>query len=77
MKNNLGFRIKELRKEKGLTQSFVAKELGYKYSSIISEIESGKKSISSENLFKLAKVLDVDINVFFEEKVLETRTNSI
>lgn len=71
MKNNLGSRIKELRNEKGLTQSFLAKELGYKYSSIISEIESGKKNISTDNIYKLSKIFDVDINVFFEENVHE------
>lgn len=67
MKQNLGYRIKLLREEKGLTQSFVAKKLGYKHSSIISEIESGKKRISAENLSILAEVLGVDVNAFYNE----------
>ncbi len=77
MKNNLGSRIKELRRERGLTQSFVAKELGYKHSSIVSEIESGKKSISTEKLVKLARIFNVDINIFFDEKVHKTRTKIV
>ncbi|GGJ67757.1 helix-turn-helix domain-containing protein [Virgibacillus salexigens] len=76
MKQSLGFRIRQLRKEKGLTQSFVAKQLGYKHSSIISEVESGKKGISAENLSILAKVLEVDVNAFYYCEIHEVRTNS-
>lgn len=68
MSENLGFRIKQLRLAKGLTQSYVAKQLGYKHSSIISEIEAGKKGISAEKLSTVAKVLGVDVNSFYFEK---------
>jgi transcriptional regulator with XRE-family HTH domain len=74
---NLGERIKHLRLKKGLTQSFVARELGYKHSSILCEIESGKKGISADKLPKVAKILGVDINsLFFEKKVHKSRINS-
>lgn len=77
LKDSLGFRIRQLRIEKGLTQSFVAKQLGYKHSSILSEIESGKKGINAEKLPKVAKILGVDVNsLFFDQNVLETRTNT-
>ncbi|PAD67298.1 transcriptional regulator [Bacillus sp. 7586-K] len=77
MKESLGFRIRQLRIEKGLTQTFVAKQLGYKHSSILSEIESGKKGISAEKLPIVANVLGVDVNsLFFEQNVLDSRTNT-
>ncbi len=77
MNEHLGVRIKNLRTEKGLTQSFVARKLGYKYSSTLSEIESGKKGINAEKIPLVAKILDVDINeLFFEEKVHKMRTSS-
>ncbi|MGG3235378.1 helix-turn-helix transcriptional regulator [Priestia flexa] len=75
MKELLGARIKHLRLKKGLTQDTFAKKIGYKHASIISEIESGKKSIGTDKLPIVALVLEVDINaLFFEENILETRT---
>lgn len=77
MKRKLGERIKEIRIQKGLTQSFVAKELGYKSPSMLSEIESGKKGIDAEKIPLLANILGVDINdIFFNEKIHDLRTNS-
>lgn len=76
MKEQLGTRIKELRTEKGMTQTDFARKIGYKHPSIISEIESGKKGISAEKLPQIAKVLGVEINsLFFVEKVHESRIN--
>ncbi|MGD6845266.1 helix-turn-helix domain-containing protein [Bacillus infantis] len=75
MKEQLGTRIKELRVEKGLTQTDFAKKIGYKHPSIISEIESGKKGISAEKLPEIAKVLGVEINsLFFTQNVHVSRT---
>ncbi|MCX8046215.1 MAG: helix-turn-helix domain-containing protein [Anoxybacillus gonensis] len=77
MKRKLGERIKEIRVQKGLTQSFVAKELGYKSPSMLSEIESGKKGIDAEKIPLLANILGVDINeIFFNEKIHNLRTSS-
>ncbi|QSX20034.1 helix-turn-helix domain-containing protein [Priestia megaterium] len=76
MKELLGARIKQLRIKKRMTQDTFAKRIGYKHASIISEIESGKKSISTDKLPIVANVLEVDINaLFFEEKVLVSRTD--
>ena len=76
MRGNVGFRIKQLRIAKGLTQSYVAKQLGYKHSSILSEIESGKKGISAEKLSDVAKVLGVDVNaLYFEDDIHKLRTD--
>lgn len=77
MKRKLGERIKEIRIQKGLTQSFVAKELGYKSPSMLSEIESSKKGIDAEKIPLLANILGVDINeLFFNEKIHNLRINS-
>ncbi|AEH47106.1 helix-turn-helix domain-containing protein [Parageobacillus thermoglucosidasius] len=74
MKRQIGERIKEIRIKKGLTQSYVAKELGYKSPSMLSEIEAGKKGIDADKIPLLAKILDVDINeLFFKEKIHEMR----
>jgi len=76
VKDLLGSRIKQLRLKQGMTQETFAKKIGYRHAAIISEIESGKKKLSSDKLPIVANVLDVDINsLFFEEKVLITRTN--
>ncbi|KNH23891.1 transcriptional regulator [Priestia megaterium] len=76
MKDLLGSRIKQLRLKKGITQEVFARKIGYKHAGIISEIESGKKKISSDKLPLVASVLEVDINsLFFEEKVLVSRTD--
>jgi transcriptional regulator with XRE-family HTH domain len=77
LEENLGFRIKELRIKKGLTQVDFAKRLGYKHPSIISEIESGKKGLSANKLPVVANVLGVDINsLFFTKIVHKMRTNA-
>ena len=62
-KNNQKFaeRLKELRKEKGLTQSQVAYDLGTKQP-IYHQWESEKRSPSIETLLKLADYFDVSID---------------
>lgn len=77
MKYNLGTNIKEIRELKGLTQSFVSKELGYKSPSMLSEIESGKKGLDAEKIPLLANILGVSINqIFFGQNVHEMRIKS-
>jgi transcriptional regulator with XRE-family HTH domain len=74
LKDLLGSRIKQLRLKKGMTQDAFARKIGYRHAGIISEIESGKKKLSSDKLPIVANVLGVDINaLFFEEKVLDSR----
>jgi transcriptional regulator with XRE-family HTH domain len=60
----VGENIKELRKDRGLSQGDLAKRVGMSQASL-SEIESGRtKFPSSNNLLKIASVLGVDPNYF-------------
>jgi transcriptional regulator with XRE-family HTH domain len=72
----LGEVLKDIRVDQGLTLREVSEKsaisLGY-----ISEIERGKKEVSSEVMFSLCKALDVPLSQVFGEvttemKVLET-----
>lgn len=75
MKKRIGDNIKEIREFRGLTQSYVTKELGYKSSSMLSEIESGKKGLDSEKIPTLARILNVSIDqIFFGLNVHDSRT---
>ncbi|WP_117161259.1 helix-turn-helix domain-containing protein [Paraliobacillus sp. X-1268] len=72
----IGEQIKRIRKEKGLTQSYVSKLLGYKSASMLSEIESGKKGLDATKIPLLAEILTVEINeLFFVRNVLDKRTD--
>lgn len=67
-KEEIGKNIKKIREQKGLTQIFLAKELGYNSSSSISEIESGKKGLDAHQIPLLAKILNVNIEDIFSIK---------
>ncbi|ANS52492.1 hypothetical protein BT246_72020 (plasmid) [Bacillus thuringiensis] len=56
-----GQRLKDLRREKKLTQQDIADVLGIEKSNI-SRFESGKQSLSSENIIKTAKYFDVSVD---------------
>lgn len=58
----IGQRIAELRKEKGITQVQLAQKTGMQQS-VISRIESGKHAISVVVLAKIAKSLNVRIEL--------------
>lgn len=54
-------KLKELRKERGLTQKQVAEMLGLKCEDRISHWERGQAMPSSKNLFRLAKLYKVKV----------------
>lgn len=55
----IGAKVKELRKAKGLYQRQLAVALDTD-TAFISKIENEEKSLSTEHILKLSKVLDVD-----------------
>lgn len=59
---NLGRRIREYRKERNFKQEIVANALGLPRTSI-SQIETGDRKVSAEELCKLSKILGVPIAV--------------
>lgn len=57
---NLGQRIEELRKQKGLTQEELAEKAGL-HRAYFWDIENGR-NISIKTAYKIAKALDVDLS---------------
>lgn len=54
------------RKEVGLTQEQIAKEMGINPATYNLK-EQGKREFTASELVKLCKILNVDINYFFEK----------
>jgi len=66
IKLKLGIRIKELRKQKGLSQEKLANlaEIDRTY---LPTIEKGERNVSIEIIERLAKALDIKIKDLFDE----------
>ena len=60
-----GLRVKELRKEKGLTQSELAEKIGLS-NNFIGMIERGERNTSVDKIFKLAKAFKMTLAEFFK-----------
>ena len=69
-KKKLGKRIKELRKQKGLTQEQLAELINLEQNSI-SVIESGRNFPTLVTLEKIANILGVELNEFFNYEYYE------
>ncbi|DAB28135.1 MAG: transcriptional regulator [Sulfurimonas sp. RIFOXYD12_FULL_33_39] len=65
----VGQNVKKYRELKGLTQLELSLEMGNKSVSLVSaaELFTNKKHFNVEHLYKIAKILEVHISVFFEE----------
>ena len=63
-RQKFGKRLKELRKSKGFTQEQLAEKIGIEPPNI-SKLENGMHFPQPENIEKIAKVLDVDIQEMF------------
>jgi transcriptional regulator with XRE-family HTH domain len=61
----LGDRLRELRDEAGISQEQLANEIGLDRT-YISGIERGKRNPSIQSLYRIAKGLDVTLEVFFK-----------
>jgi transcriptional regulator with XRE-family HTH domain len=73
---DIGKVIRELRKSKGITATFIASQLGYKYASSYTRLENGESTISLETAKKIADLLSVDVTAFFyKEKLRETHND--
>ncbi|MCM3312013.1 helix-turn-helix domain-containing protein [Psychrobacillus sp. MER TA 17] len=72
----VGKRVRELRLQKGIQQSFVARKLGYKSSSSLNDIEMGRRKLKADQIPLLAEILDVEVSdLFLKGKVRETRND--
>lgn len=64
----IGQNVKRLREEKGLSQKALSLEIGQESTTVISQAELGKgKRFNIEHLYKISKVIGVDICEFFKE----------
>ena len=58
-------KLREKRLEKGISQVFISKKLGYKTASGYANIEAGRNKLSLENAKIIAEILGVPINELF------------
>lgn len=72
-KKSVGKVIRETRLSKGITATFMAKQLGYEAVSSYIRIEKGETKITLEQAKKIADLLMVDINLFLG-KIYAKRT---
>ena len=61
---SVGSRLRKLRRQRSLTQSELARQIGIQQSDL-SRMEQGEYRVSLDNLFKILAVFDVDITEFF------------
>lgn len=64
----IGRKVQDIRKKRGLSQLELSYLIGFKSTSLIAGAEAGYSNIrfSLEHLYKIAKVLQVEIKEFFE-----------
>jgi transcriptional regulator with XRE-family HTH domain len=60
----IGSRLRKLRKERGLTQAELARQIGIQQSDL-SRMEQGEYRVSLDNLFKMLAVFDLELADFF------------
>lgn len=76
LKEKLGKRIQEIRKSKKLTQEKLAEMVGLDTPNL-SNIERGKRFVTSETLEKIIKALDVNEKELFDFEHIKTREELI
>jgi len=63
----VGGKIRQLRKQRSLTQSELAQRIGVQQSDLC-RMENGEYKVSLETLFKILSVFGMDIGEFFREE---------
>ncbi|HOL22926.1 MAG TPA: DUF4065 domain-containing protein [bacterium] len=76
MDKNIGKRIKELREKFNITQEKLAKMIGLSRPSV-SQIESGKREITSTELIKISEIFEVSIDDLLNPPATEKKDISI
>ncbi|MDI6679459.1 helix-turn-helix transcriptional regulator [Bacillus wiedmannii] len=70
-----GNRVRDIRKQKNITQEKLAKKLDFSHASAISFIENGKRRLDAEKIPTLANALGVSIDeLFFAQNVVKMTT---
>ena len=63
----VGNKVRQLRKDRGLTQSELAQRIGVQQSDLC-RMENGEYKVSLDTLFKILAVFGMDIGEFFREE---------
>jgi len=63
----VGSRLRKLRKERGVTQADLARQIGIQQSDL-SRMEKGEYRVSLDKLFKILAVFDLDLADFFGDQ---------
>ena len=70
-KKEVGATIKQIRKERGISQDTLSRKMGFKDHTALTKIETGVNDVNSEALMELAKLLEVNVGIFFTGKTSE------
>lgn len=68
IRNKLGKRVRELRKQRGWSQEELASKAGL-HRTYIGSVERGEQNVSIDNIERLAKTLGVSIGTLFKDSV--------
>ena len=68
IKQKFGFKIKEIRNSKGLSQEKLA-EMAQLHRTYVSSLELGQRNVSLVNIERLAKALDCEIHELFGQTI--------
>ncbi|MBB6672588.1 helix-turn-helix domain-containing protein [Cohnella nanjingensis] len=76
-------KLRQLRLQKGISQTYISKRLGFKHPSGYANIEMGRNRLSFEDAVIVADILGVEVSelqedkVFFEQKLhVESKTSA-
>jgi transcriptional regulator with XRE-family HTH domain len=68
----VGSKIRQLRKERSLTQAELAQRIGVQQSDLC-RMENGEYKVSLDTLFKILSVFGIDIGEFFREEMIPAK----
>ncbi|MBY0205301.1 helix-turn-helix transcriptional regulator [Paenibacillus cucumis (ex Kampfer et al. 2016)] len=62
-------KLRQLRMERGISQTFLSKALGYRYPSGYGNIEAGRNKLGYDQAVIIAKLFGVDVSDLEEEEL--------
>lgn len=67
--NDAYLKMRNIRKEKGVTQAYIAKKLGFSSSQVYANIEYGKTELKFDVAVRVANILNVSVYDFLGDEV--------
>lgn len=62
-------KLRQLRLQRGVSQTYISKRLGYRYPSGYGNIEMGRNNLTLENAKIIAEILGVTVDELIEEEI--------